>query len=102
MPLSVAVADFNADGKVDLATGNYLSNNVSVLLNLGVQAPPPPPKTVHCVVPNVREGSFGREQEDQGCSLPGRKGAAGVLQDRREEARRLTEAEAQDELSAAR
>ena len=53
-PIAVAVADFNGDGKVDLATGNYMGNNVSVLLNLGVQAPPPPPKTVHCVVPNVR------------------------------------------------
>ncbi|MEG4815246.1 S8 family serine peptidase [Microcoleus sp. K5-D4] len=32
-PYSVTVGDFNADGKTDLATANYGSNNVSVLLN---------------------------------------------------------------------
>src|SRR5205085_12155532 len=32
-PWSVAVGDFNRDGDPDLATANYLSNNVSVLLN---------------------------------------------------------------------
>ena len=32
-PLSVAVGDFNADGRPDLAVANFNSNNVSVLLN---------------------------------------------------------------------
>ena len=36
-PASVAVGDFNRDGKPDLAVANYGSNNVSILLN----TPPP-------------------------------------------------------------
>ena len=32
-PASVAVGDFNGDGKLDLATANFNSDNVSVLLN---------------------------------------------------------------------
>ncbi|MGH9845544.1 MAG: PxKF domain-containing protein, partial [Blastocatellia bacterium] len=35
LPLSVAVGDFNLDGKPDLATANFSSNNVSVLLGQG-------------------------------------------------------------------
>ncbi|PZS00752.1 MAG: hypothetical protein DLM69_06005, partial [Candidatus Chloroheliales bacterium] len=34
-PSSVAVGDFNHDGKPDLATANYSSNNVSALLGNG-------------------------------------------------------------------
>ncbi|WP_334909116.1 FG-GAP-like repeat-containing protein [Nostoc sp.] len=34
-PQSVTVADFNGDGKLDLAAANYSSNNVSVLLGDG-------------------------------------------------------------------
>ncbi|NJM24109.1 MAG: DUF4347 domain-containing protein [Richelia sp. SM1_7_0] len=34
-PLSVSVGDFNGDGKLDLATANYGSNNVSILLGNG-------------------------------------------------------------------
>ena len=34
-PVSVAVGDFNGDGKSDLATANYDSNNVTVLLGNG-------------------------------------------------------------------
>nr|WP_292737310.1 DUF4347 domain-containing protein [Nostoc sp. JL31] len=34
-PQSVIVGDFNGDGKLDLATANVTSNNVSVLLGLG-------------------------------------------------------------------
>jgi hypothetical protein len=34
-PLSVAVGDFNRDGKLDLVVGNYGGNTVSVLLGLG-------------------------------------------------------------------
>jgi hypothetical protein len=32
-PISVIVADFNGDGKPDLAVANFYSNNVSVLIN---------------------------------------------------------------------
>ena len=32
-PWSVAVGDFNGDGKPDLAVANWNSNNVSVLIN---------------------------------------------------------------------
>ena len=35
-PYSVAVGDFNGDGKQDLATANYNSNNVSILLGNGL------------------------------------------------------------------
>ena len=34
-PRSVAVGDFNRDGKPDLATANHDSNNVSILLGNG-------------------------------------------------------------------
>ncbi len=34
-PVSVTVGDFNGDGKPDLATANYTSNNVSLLLGNG-------------------------------------------------------------------
>jgi len=34
-PQSVAVGDFNGDGRADVATANYLSDNVSVLLGTG-------------------------------------------------------------------
>lgn len=35
-PASIATADFNGDGKPDLVTTNYQSNNISVLLNAGL------------------------------------------------------------------
>lgn len=34
-PLSIVTADFNLDGKPDLATANYATNNVSILLSNG-------------------------------------------------------------------
>ena len=34
-PDSVKVADFNGDGKLDLATANYFNSNVSILFNTG-------------------------------------------------------------------
>lgn len=34
-PFSVTTGDFNGDGVTDLATANYLSDNVSVLLGVG-------------------------------------------------------------------
>ena len=34
-PVSVAVADFNADGKADLAIANFGTNNLTVLLSNG-------------------------------------------------------------------
>jgi hypothetical protein len=34
-PFSVAVSDFNRDGKLDLAVANYGSNDVSVLIGNG-------------------------------------------------------------------
>ena len=34
-PISVAIEDLNGDGKLDLATANYISNTVSVLLGTG-------------------------------------------------------------------
>ena len=35
-PNAVVSADFNGDGKLDLASANYSSNNISILLNTGV------------------------------------------------------------------
>src|SRR5260370_4188190 len=42
LPVAVAAADFNADGKIDFAVANFGSNNVSVFLNSrpGTFAPP--------------------------------------------------------------
>jgi hypothetical protein len=42
-PASVAVGDFNGDGRADLATANLGSNTVTVLLNAAPDRPVPPP-----------------------------------------------------------
>src|SRR5262249_31426690 len=47
-PSSVAVGDFNGDGKPDLAVANRGSNTVTVLLN-SVPAPPPAPAQIVAV-----------------------------------------------------
>jgi len=53
-PRSVAVGDFNLDGKPDLATANTGSNNVTILLNTCSNAPPtdtlPPVITLRPVI----------------------------------------------------
>jgi len=40
-PFAVALGDFNADGRPDLAVANQSSNNVSILLNTSTGFPPP-------------------------------------------------------------
>jgi hypothetical protein len=40
LPIGIAVADFNGDGRPDIATSNQTSNNVSILLNNGTGAFP--------------------------------------------------------------
>src|SRR2546422_763680 len=42
LPVAVAAADFNADGKIDFAVANFGSNNVSVYLNSGTGSFPAP------------------------------------------------------------
>jgi hypothetical protein len=42
-PVAVAVADFNGKGLPDLAVANYVSNDVSILLNDGSRPGPNPP-----------------------------------------------------------
>jgi hypothetical protein len=39
-PVAIAVADFNLDGKPDLATADYYSDGVSILLNQSVTGDP--------------------------------------------------------------
>jgi hypothetical protein len=51
LPLSVSIGDINGDGKADLATANYTSNNVSILLHTT-------PK-VTAVTATTPDGSYG-------------------------------------------
>ncbi|MEG3960451.1 FG-GAP-like repeat-containing protein, partial [Microcoleus sp. herbarium2] len=51
LPISVSISDFNGDGKPDLATANYDSNNVSILLQTT-------PK-VTAVTATTPDGSYG-------------------------------------------
>ena len=54
-PVSVAVGDFNGDGKQDLAVVNQNSNNVSILLNTGM-APIILTVTVKVTLPSIVMG----------------------------------------------
>lgn len=49
-PTAVVAADFNGDGRVDLAVANIASNDISVLLNVPQTDTTPP--TINCSVPN--------------------------------------------------
>lgn len=53
-PFSIAVGDFNSDGKQDLTTANYSSNNVTVLLNTCTQNTAP---TIDAVGVTRQQGS---------------------------------------------
>jgi FG-GAP repeat len=57
-PFSVAVGDFNLDGKPDLATANSRSNNVTILLNTCSSTLPtdPPPTPATPVVVDIKPG----------------------------------------------
>ncbi len=44
-PFAVAVGRLDGDGRPDLVTANWFSNNASVLLSSGITPPPPPPGT---------------------------------------------------------
>lgn len=58
-PLTVAVVDFNGDGRPDVEATNADSNTVSVLLNDGDwdDLPPPPPPLLP-LPPRLREAAF--------------------------------------------
>jgi hypothetical protein len=58
-PTSLAVGDFLGHGKIDLVTTNFLSNDVTVLLNQGAGTTQAPP-TVESLV--VNDGSVQRSQ----------------------------------------
>src|SRR5262249_33289001 len=63
-PVSVAVGDFNADGKLDLVTANRNEGTVSVLLGNGdgtFQAPAPVPTPVGNAPLSVAVGDFNRD-----------------------------------------
>jgi FG-GAP repeat len=57
-PQSVAVGDFNLDGKPDLVTANFRSNNVAILLNTCLSTPltDPPPMPATPVVVDIKPG----------------------------------------------
>src|SRR4029077_4874422 len=50
-PYSVAVGDFNRDGKQDLLTANQYSNNVSILLRGCAPSPTPTPTATYTPTP---------------------------------------------------
>ena len=52
-PLQLTVADFNGDGKPDVATANNNSENVSVLLNTTPHPSPPSPRPTHSATDNA-------------------------------------------------
>ncbi len=58
--MGVAVGDFNADDRPDVAAADWGMNSVAVLLNDGIWSPPPPVlPTLSILDGSVREGSRG-------------------------------------------
>jgi hypothetical protein len=81
----VTVGDFNGDGKSDLATANFNSNNVSVLLNADPTATvtitdvPQPPISLSINDVTLTEGNSGTTNAVFTVSLSSAANTAGLL-----------------------